>query len=202
MWTFAQDGTHMADQRNRFLVPRRADFRAQHQRSAVKGEESDHYWPGTVMGLGVFFSLISALTVMPWTLIPPELLLRVLLGLCFIGNLVPLIIVGARLGMARLEFFLFNLIAVGPVVTSVLLWLNFLLHGPSDDTVHAVATTEHGGTLITYVFGDDFLAEYPFARSTYKDWNATVGSHVRVSLADGLFGFPVVLRKEPLAGMP
>jgi hypothetical protein len=37
--------------------------------------------------------------------------------------------------MERLEWFLFNLLAVGPFVLSFLLWLNLLVHG-EERTVH------------------------------------------------------------------
>src|SRR6185369_13136764 len=116
----------MADQRNIVPAPLRNPRGAQHQQRVVKGRVREQYWPGTVMGLGIFIALGSLFTVAPWTEIQPDLLLRVFLVLCFGGNLLPYLRSGLWLGMERLEWFLFNLLAVGPIGTSLLLWANFL----------------------------------------------------------------------------
>lgn len=149
------------------------------------------------MGLGVFIALLSALTVVPWTVIEPQVIGRFFVGLCFVGNLLPYAHSGLRLGMERLEWFLFNLLAIGPIGTSLLLWLNFLGHGQVNVTDHVVKDVVVEGTLLTYTFRDDFLNDYSLARATYRDWYPIVGNAVEVSLATGLLGVPVVVRKEP-----
>ncbi len=168
----------------------------------MKGGGREVYWPGTLMALGIFTALGSLYSVVPWTLIAPDHLFRVFLLLCFMGNLLPVGSVTKRWGMERLEWFLFNLLAVGPLLTSLLLWLNFLGHGPVTTTEHGVAEVEASGTTLYYRFTDDFLADHPFARATYRDWYPIVGDRVRVDLADGLFGVPVVVRKEPFVSAP
>lgn len=170
-----------------------------HQHPGVKGRVREQYWPGTLMGLGVFIALGSMFTVAAWTLIDPMLLLRGLSVLCFAGNLLPYLRSGLWLGMERLEWFLFNLLAVGPIGTSLLLWANFLLHGPATTTEHLVARAEAGRTVLTYHFADGYLEEFPFARATYNDWYPIVGNAVRITEAEGAFGVPVVLRKQPFA---
>lgn len=158
----------------------------------------EQYWPGTLMGLGIFIALASLFTVAPWTLIAPDLLFRVFLVLCFAGNLLPYLRSGLWLGMERLEWFLFNLLAVGPIGTSLLLWVNFLVHDTPTITEHDVGRAEVGRNIVIYHFKDHYLEDHMHARSTYRDWNAFVGYRVRVSEAVGLFGWTVVLRKEPI----
>lgn len=168
-----------------------------HQQRGVKGGVRERYWPGTLMGLSIFIVLPTLFTVATWTLMDPMLLLRVLVVLCFAGNLLPYLHSGLWLGMERLEWFLFNLIAVGPLSTCLLLWLNFLFHGPETTTVHGVLRVETDATLCTYHFVDAHLHDFPFARSTYRDWFPIVGDQVRTTEAIGLFGVPVLVSKEP-----
>lgn len=169
-----------------------------HQHGSVKGRVREQYWPGTLMGIGLFVALGSLFTVATWTMVDPYLLLRTFVVLCFAGNLLPYLRSGLWLGMERLEWFLFNLLAVGPLLTSALLWANFLLHGAESTSQHLVARVDSGTTVFTYHFRDGFLDAYPFARSTYRDWYPIVGNAMEVTTAEGLLGIPVVLHKEPL----
>lgn len=167
------------------------------QQRTVDHGVRERYWPGTVMGVGVFIALVSAMTVLPWSLVSGYTILRFFVGLCFIGNLLPYARSGLRLGMDRLEWFLFNLIAIGPIGTSLFLWLNFLLHGPPVLTDHVVARVDSSRTLVTYEFHDGFLEEHWMARSTYADWFPIIGNAVEFRTAQGLFGIEVVLAKRP-----
>lgn len=167
------------------------------QQRQVKGGVKEHYWPGTLMGLGIFVALGSVFTVVPWTLVDPGKLFRFFLLLCFLGTVPPYMVSGWRFGMERLEWFLFNVLAAGPLLTSGLLWLNFLVHGPVTTTDHVVDEVEEVGGVLYYQFKDDFLDDFPLARSSYRDWHPIVGNAVHVTMADGLFGVPVVVRKEP-----
>jgi hypothetical protein len=185
-------------QRKQDLARYRRPSGATHQQPEVKGHVREQYWPGTFMGFGIFVGLISLFTVVFWTLIAPDLLFRIFLVLCFAGNLLPYLRSGLWLGMERLEWFLFNLLAVGPLTASLLLWLNFLGHGPTEVADHSVIHVDAGSTMLTYHFANGHLKEYPFARSVYRDPGDVVGSTIRISQADGLFGVPVILRKEPV----
>ncbi|MCB0765081.1 MAG: hypothetical protein R2815_11995 [Flavobacteriales bacterium] len=173
-----------------------------HDQQAVVDRVKDQYWPGTLMGFGIFIALGSLFTVAPWTLIDPGVLFRVFLVLCFAGNLLPYLRSGLWLGMERLEWFLFNLLAIGPIGTSGLLWINFLFHGPSVTTVHPVSEVIEERTIVTYVFGDDYLSGFPFARGMFRDMLTTThAAQVRVTVAEGALGYGVVLRKEPLTSV-
>lgn len=158
----------------------------------------DRSWPGTFMALGVFVGLVSALTVVPWTLIDHGLLMRFFIGLCFVGNLLPYARSGLRMGMERLEWFLFNLLAIGPLVTSALLWSNYIGHGPPSASTHQVMDVENHRTYWTYTFTDDFLHDHWMARSIYPDLPGAHGHMQEVSIADGLLGFEVVVQKRPV----
>jgi hypothetical protein len=186
----------MTVQRKQDLTRYRRPPGATHQQPEVKGKVREQYWPSTFMGFGIFVGLFSFFTVVYWTLIAPDLLFRFFLVLCFVGNLLPYMRSGLWLGMERLEWFLFNLLAVGPLGTSLLLWLNFLGHGPVRVSDHSVAFADAGRTMITYHFVDGHLEEFPLARAVYRDLGDLVGSTIRITEAEGLFGVPVVLRKE------
>lgn len=185
----------MSKQRNNLLSTASKSLPDPHQQGTVHGVR-EQTWPGTVMGIGLFIGLFSLFTVAPWTLIDAALLFRVFLVLCFAGNLLPYLRSGLWLGMERLEWFLFNLLSVGPIGMSVLLWVNFLFHGTPISTTHDVGTVDNSGTLITYNFKDGYLNDFPFARSTYKDVVGPVGRKIKVKEAPGLLGYGVILNKE------
>ncbi|HOZ39728.1 MAG: hypothetical protein IPO05_08320 [Flavobacteriales bacterium] len=163
----------------------------------MKGIVKDQRWPSTLMGLGIFVGLGSMVTVVPWTLIAPGLLFRIFLILCFAGNLFGYARSGLRLGMERLEWFLFNLLAVGPIVMSLLLWLNYLGHGPEVVTDHDVLEVREVNGFLVYTYRDDFLREHHLARWSHRDSYPIVGNRMHISLAAGLLGVPVVVRKQP-----
>jgi len=192
----------MSPQRNSGVLHAGRGAGPAHQHRAVKGRVRDQQWPGTLMGLGIFVALGTLFTVVPWTLMDPDVLFRVFLGFCFGGNIIGYARSGLRLGMERLEWFLFNLLAVGPILTSLLLWTNYLGHGPVQVTDHDVRKVEQVNGVLFYEFRDDLLAAYPFARASHRDSYAIVGDRIHVSLADGLFGIPVVVRKEPFVSGP
>lgn len=170
----------------------------EHQQRNVEARVRDQSWPGTLMVVGVFGTIGSLFTVVTWTLMDPMVLLRVFLLLCFVGNLLPYLRSGLWLGMERLEWFLFNLLAVGPILTSLFLWLNFLCHGPETTAEHIVRRVEQAGSFVHYEFKDDHLQAFPFARAVYRDQYPIVGNGMRITEAAGLFGVPVVVKREPV----
>jgi hypothetical protein len=183
-------------QRKQQLVRHQRRSGVPHQQPEVKGHVRDQRWPGTLMALGVFTAIVSMVTVVPWTLIDAQWLLRVLLFLCFSGNLIPYLRSGLVLGMERLEWFLFNLLAVGPLGISLLLWSNFIFHGPVTVTEHKVGSTGIRGGFLYYELADGSLSEYPYALAVPWSQATEFGSHLRITRADGLFGVPVLVRKE------
>jgi hypothetical protein len=102
----------------------------EHQQDGVR-KAREQYWPGTLMAAGLLVLIGTFWTGQLVTLITFTAMFRWLAVFCFAGNLLPYMRTGLAMGMERLEWFLFNLLAVGPFVFSGLLWANFLFRGPS-----------------------------------------------------------------------
>ncbi|HQW07303.1 MAG: hypothetical protein IPH05_18325 [Flavobacteriales bacterium] len=117
-------------QRNTLLQRVRRGPGGVHQHRAVEGAAKEQTWPSTWMVFGLFVLMFSFWWVGIRTLQEFAVLARWLALFCFVGNLLPYKRIGLGLGMERLEWFLFNLLAVGPFLFSGLLWLNMLVHGP------------------------------------------------------------------------
>ncbi|TXI78382.1 MAG: hypothetical protein E6Q44_11500 [Flavobacteriales bacterium] len=171
-----------------------------HQQRAVEASPRDQSWPGTLMALGIFVSLISFWAVGGRTLIRYAELFRWFALFAFVGNLLPYARSGLRLGMERLEWFLFNLLAVGPLVLSLLLWLNLIFHGPE----RFVITPYAGGImeLRTYWMEQE---ELPASQALGTPLEALlaapppglVGGHV-IGTAQGVLGYEVITTYQRL----
>ncbi len=119
----------MPHQRNTTPQRYRPHSSTQHQQRVVEGGVRDQTWPGTLMVLGIFVVVISFWWVGSKTFITYSALGRWFALFAFAGNLLSYK-AGLRLGMERLEWFLFNLLAVGPLLFSLALWVNLEVHGP------------------------------------------------------------------------
>lgn len=82
------------------------------------------------MALGIFFAIFSFLWLGPRTLVPGQLLVKLLVVCGLVTLLLPYRSTGLRLGMERFEWFLFNLLALGPTLSGLILWSNLAIHGP------------------------------------------------------------------------
>jgi hypothetical protein len=100
------------------------------QRRQQRGVEAEPQWPATWMAVGVLVAIVAFWTVGHRTLISYNAYFRWLAVLCFTGNLLPRRLYAERLPMDGSGWFWFNLLAVGPILWSVCLSLNFLVHGP------------------------------------------------------------------------
>lgn len=103
---------------------------AARQQRAVDAGPPEPQWPTTMMAVGLLLSIILFWTVGQLTLIAYTELFRWFALLSFAGNLLPKRWYAKRFGMEPLEWFWFNLLAVGPMIFSAALLLNFLVHGP------------------------------------------------------------------------
>jgi hypothetical protein len=99
------------------------------QQEGVERMAREQYWPSTLMAIGLFAFIATFWAGQAITFITFGEIFRWLALFSFAGNLLPYMRSGLVLGMERLEWFLFNLLAVGPLVFSMLLWANFLLRG-------------------------------------------------------------------------
>lgn len=87
-------------------------------------------WPSTMMAVGVLLFIVLFWTIGQLTFISFTELFRWLALLAFAGNFLPRRWVEKRFAMDRLEWFWFNLLAVGPMIFCGCLLLNFFVHGP------------------------------------------------------------------------
>lgn len=116
----------MMDQRNGELERWAARRRTTDERGVVK----DQHWPGTLMAFGVIVFLVTLWLALSTVYLGVVQLLQWFALFAFAGNLLPYVRSGLSLGMERFEWFLFNLLAVGPFLWGGVLVLNLAFHGP------------------------------------------------------------------------
>lgn len=116
----------MMDQRKGELLRWSARARRTDERGVVK----DQHWPGTLMALGVIAFLVTLWLSLSVVYLSVVGLLQWFALFAFAGNLLPYVRSGLSLGMERFEWFLFNLLAIGPFLWCAMLVLNLTVHGP------------------------------------------------------------------------
>lgn len=154
----------------------------------------ERYWPETLMVTGIIVGLVAVIILGSLTFIGYDALLRWFLLFAFAGNLLPWRLGGGRLGMERLEWFLFNLLAVGPILLSAALLLNFSVHGPErfmlvpGPLAHSVPRywVEHDELPPHRV-----LEARPTSTAEAQRAGAATGDHL-LGMADGCLGYAVV----------
>lgn len=167
----------------------------------MNAQARDQSWPGTLMVLGIFVLIISFWWVGTRTLVTYMELARWFALFAFVGNLLPYKGVALRLGMERLEWFLFNLLAVGPFVFSALLWINLLVHAPERYAIlHFTGGIEgvrhywmQQGELPPATWLDVANAEE--ARSI----GTPIGEHL-IGVSTGVLGYEVISTYERFGG--
>jgi len=138
-WLAATNGKHKGagdddkdvlrhdDQSNGHMERLGSDGTPRDQQEGVERMAREQYWPSTLMAVGLFAFIATFWAGQAITFITFGEIFRWLALFSFAGNLLPYMRSGLVLGMERLEWFLFNLLAVGPLVFTALLWGNFLL---------------------------------------------------------------------------
>ena len=155
----------MKDQRNKAVVRPSATGGPGRQQRGVDPRVKDRKWPGTWMALGIFIGLFSILYVGHRTIVDLAYLVRALLFFSAVGAVLPYAWSGLRMGMERSEWVFFNLLAVGPITMSILLWMNFLVHGPVHCTdqrlltegVMAIDDGANGVRTVTIPYGEGWI---------------------------------------------
>jgi hypothetical protein len=163
--------------------------------------DSGPQWPVTAMVLGIFLFIVVFWTLGQFTLIGFTELFRWFALFAFGGNLLPQRWYGKRLVMDRLEWFWFNLLAVGPALFALGLSLNFFIHGPEQKMLVQLG---HGFNLHDYWLHNRELPPHlpwpgDFGVDPEKDRlalsSARHGDKV-YGLAKGLFGYLVITGVE------
>ena len=159
--------------------------------------EGDPQWPTTLMALGILVFVVLFWTIGQRTFISFNELFRWFALFAFAGNLLPQRWYAKRFAMDRLEWFWFNLLAVGPLLCCSCLALNFLVHGPEEKmlvpegrafNLHAY-WREQGALPPHLPWPSAFDTDPEQARHALA--TATANDKV-YGLAEGLFGYLVI----------
>ena len=149
------------------------------------------------MALGIFFALFTFFWVGPRTLVEAELLVKLLVVCGLAMLLLPYRATGLRLGMERFEWFLFNVLALGPTLSGLVLWSNMVFHGPE-----AVGEARLGQAIVMELAADGGPAEritlpWPGEQRFSRDDRTAPGIRGwRAGVARGWTGHAVVVRME------
>ncbi|MBS1583816.1 MAG: hypothetical protein JST66_16575 [Bacteroidetes bacterium] len=183
----------MDDQKNATGEGGRAVRRVERQQMPVDGRRpprvKDQRWPGTVMAFGLFISLFTLLWLGRRTFIDALTLLRWMAVLCMVGTLLPYGWSGLRLGMEKLEWFLFNVLAIGPLGLSALLAINHYVHGPVQWREASL-----GNDIIVPVEQDGAVVEHRIPGQGFfyfpeEELDAATSGRYRVGVAKGCLGY-------------
>lgn len=164
-------------------------------------DEGGWQWSYTIIILGLFGGIASMVYLGNLTLVPVWWLLVGWLGIGAIACLVPLSFYRKFTPMNRVEWQMFNFIGLAGVLSSVLLWLNFLVPVSTTVTVHQVVNQKVDvGDEIVFEFEDGFLREHKGARSFYVSieniGTMALTEEVEYTVGTGLLGLDVVLDRE------
>lgn len=149
------------------------------------------------MAVGILAFIIIFWTVGQRTLITFNALFRWFALFAFAGNLLPQRWYAKRFAMDRLEWFWFNLLAVGPLLFGCCLLLNFFVHGPEQRMLvragRGFSLHEHWrnqGTLPPHLpWPNDFGSDPEKDRLALS--TASVDDKV-YGVAEGFFGYIVI----------
>ena len=144
------------------------------------------------MAIGIFLFLGAFWFLGSRTLITYTDLFRWLALFAFAGNLLPYKISGLRLGMERLEWFLFNLLAIGPLLFTLGLSINFILH--SKPEYFAVPRQFKLDVQRHWIE----TGELPEMKRIREEDRARYIGWTRIGIADGAFGYPVITTISPI----
>jgi hypothetical protein len=159
------------------------------------------------MLIGFFGCMLSLPSVGSWTMLSWGYMARGLLFFCVIGLLLfPWRFYQRSLGINAFETFLFNVMGVGPLLFSLLLWSNFFLHGAVEEETLRIRDREFVGQLFNPVYryeleGSAYEKMPEYRRFGMERWDRKRlerARKVRYRTAKGLFGVKVMLEREPI----
>ncbi len=165
----------------------------------IKGDPSVKergFFAQTLMATGVLVTLFTGYLVCQRTLVGAIDLMRLFFLLSFILLIVPHRFTRKRLGMGMLEWFLFNVLAIGPWTFTFIMWCNFFVHGEVEHRTYPALEVRFIDTNEKAIHMTDGWIEYHTALDYWGLGERSSGSRYRVSKATGLFGMDVVVSNE------
>ncbi len=169
--------------------------------------ERDWHWMYTLMIIGIFLCVFTLAFVGHYTLVSKIFLSKVLAFVCFIGLLIPHRLYIRWFGANRWDALFFNLFAVGPLLFSSMMWLNFSIRTSSQQMVHEVVESyvvreDYPGTeWLIFHFKDSVLFEDEYLRRfelTEENVHYLRGRKVQYEIATGLLGYDIMVEREVL----
>lgn len=174
-------------------------------KSADSKGENNFHWSIALMFIGMIFGIFTFVFIGMATFVSKIFLSKILAFFCFTGLLLPMKFFKHWFGMSKVEALLFNIMAVGPIICSVLLWLNFLIRmGVSEETLNITSaniTSAQNFDNIDVIFTLENSAyeEYQEFRTLpleKGDLQKAKAKKLKIKTADGLLGYKIFLGNE------
>ena len=176
--------------------------------SEIQKKETGFYWQIICMFAGLFFGIFTFAFIGSATLVPNIFLSKILAFFCFIGLLIPFRFYKKRFGMNKVEAALFNIMAIGPSVSALLLWTNFLIRTSEKEESFNVFSVklieaEHFDNLevIFSLENDSVYIDYPKFRTVSLekgDLKKAEAGKLKITTAMGLLGYRIYLGNEAI----
>lgn len=159
------------------------------------------------MLVGFFGCMATLPSAGSWTLVSWTFMARSIALFCILGLvLFPWRIYQRLIGINAFETFLFNVMGIGPLIFSLLLWSNFLLHGPAKEEVLTIEDREFVGQMLNpvhcYELEGGVYRDMPefrrFKTNPSNEGLLEKAQKVKFRTAKGLWGYRVMLERKPL----
>lgn len=178
------------------------------KKQAIPGKkkaEDNFHWSIAAMILGLFFGIFTFAFIGMATMVSKFFLSKVLAFFCFAGLLIPFRYYKKWFGLSRVEAVLFNIMAVGPAISAILLWINFLVRmGEREESYDVISshitTAEHFDDIkVVFTLEGNAYDEYPEFRTMpleKENLKAAEAEKLVIRTADGALGYKVFLGNE------
>ena len=169
---------------------------------AVSNKESRWYWYAALFAAGLFIGIFSIAFVGGRTFVSYLTLSKLVAACCVVGLLIPTRLFWQRFRMSRVEVFLFNVMALGPVLAGLVLWSNYFVLDEMREEVHTITSHRltvdaYAGRSVLYALENNALPDEPALRRVelaepedyleYKDATA-----IRYRIGTGWLGYEVL----------
>lgn len=168
-------------------------------------KENGIYWSVITMLFGLFLGIFTFTFIGSATVVSKIFLSKVLAFFCFAGLLIPFRFYKKWFRMNSVEIVLFNLLAIGPLITSFLLWINFLVRTPEQEETFVVvssgiSTAEHYDDIhVIFTLENNAYEDYPeFRRVVLEkgELKKAEAETLKIKMAEGILGYKVFLGNE------
>lgn len=170
-----------------------------------KKPESSFHFSIAAMFAGMFFGIFTFVFIGTSTFISKFLLSKTLALFSFAGLLLPFRFYKKWFGLGKVEATLFNIMAIGPTISSLLLWTNFLVTtGEKEETIPVLSAR-----ITTAVYFDDLSVRFTLENKAYEEYpefrtvqlekgNLEIAGakQLKIKTAEGLLGYKVFLGNE------